>query len=328
MEYAGRVSRVPAFAIVRGPMTSATGLLSRRDFLAGAAALPLVAGGLGRAMATPLNAPFSVGAFRIMPILDGPFGLTPALIPDADSVEGEKLVERAGLPKLGPWPQPVNVFAINRGDRFYVVDAGAGATLGPDLGKAAERLAAVGVPPERVNALLMTHLHADHAGGLMKADGTALFPNAELVVQQMEVAFWSDDGAMSRMPTSMEPMFMIARKALEAYKGRVRTVNGSGEAVPGITFVPLPGHTPGHAGFLLADGKEQFLIFADTIHSALLQFPHPAWTVVFDVDASLAAATRRGILDRLVIDKIGVTGSHIPDRGRIIARQAGYVLVD
>lgn len=302
--------------------------LSRRAFLSGAAALPLAATLPRAGLTLPLNAPFTVGAFTVLPILDGPFGLSPVLMPQAESMEGEKLVERAGLPAQGPWPQPVNVFAIKRGEHTYLVDAGAGATLGPDLGKAAERLAAVGVDAAKVEAVLMTHLHADHAGGLMTASGSAFFPNAEIVVQQDEVAFWTDDGAMSRMPTAMEVMFNIARGALTAYKGRVRTVAGAGAAVPGISFVPLPGHTPGHAGLLLADGKDQFLIFADTIHSALLQFPHPSWTVVFDVDQSLAAATRKGILDRLVTDGIPVTGSHIADRGRIVARNMGYAMVD
>lgn len=302
-------------------------LLSRRSFLSAAATLPLVAALPPQAHAVPLNAPFAVGGFTVMPLLDGPFGLTAALMPQADSVEGEKLVERVGLPAKGPWPQPVNTFVVQRGERIFMIDAGGGHVLGPDLGKMPERLAAVGVDPAKVEAVLMTHLHADHAGGLMTADGKAFFPNAEIIVQQAEVAFWTDDGARSRAPAGTDAMFAIARAALAAYPGRVRTVNGAITAAPGLTFVPLPGHTPGHAGLMLADGGEQFLFFADVIHSALLQFPNPSWTVLFDVDQGLAAATRRGILDRVAVDKIPVTGAHIPDRGRIEVRNMGYALV-
>ncbi len=300
--------------------------LSRRAFLSAAAALPFVGlPSIGRS--APLNEPFAVGDFTVLPLLDGPFGLTAELMPQADSVEGEKLLERVGLPAKGPWPQPVNAFVVQRGPHTYMIDAGSGETLGPDLGKMPQRLAAVGVDPAKVEAVVMTHLHADHAGGLMTRTGAAFFPNAEIVVQQAEVAFWTDDGARSRAPAAMDPMFAIARAALAPYQGRVRTVVGAGPAVPGLTFVPLPGHTPGHAGLMLADGNQQFLFFGDVIHSALLQFPHPAWTVVFDVDQAQAAATRRGILDRLAADKIAVTGSHIPDRGLIAARNMGYALL-
>ncbi|GGF46006.1 MBL fold metallo-hydrolase [Azorhizobium oxalatiphilum] len=302
--------------------------LSRRAFLSGAAAVPLLTALPRIAPAAPLNAPFSVGAFTVLPILDGPFGLTREIVPEADSIEGERLVELAGLPKEGPWPVPVNVFAIRRGPRTYVVDAGGGSTMGADLGNAAERLAAVGVDLTKVDAVLMTHLHPDHAGGLFDDKHQAVFPNAELVVQQEEVAFWSDDGSMSRMPSSMEPLFQIARTALGAYQGKVRLVTGMAEAVPGITFIPLPGHTPGHAGLLLSDGNAQFLLFADTIQSALLQFPYPGWTTSFDVDPSLALASRRGILDRLAADGIPVTGSHISERGRIVTRGMGYAMVE
>ncbi|MGU3496952.1 MBL fold metallo-hydrolase [Xanthobacteraceae bacterium A53D] len=301
-------------------------LLSRRAFLSGAAALPLAAALPGFSAAQPLNAPFTVGGFTVLPILDGPYAMMPMVFPEADSFEGDRLLEAAGLPKAGPWPQPVNVFAIKKGDRTYLIDAGAGATLGPDLGKAGQRLAAVGVDPAKVEAVLMTHLHADHAGGLITADGQAAFPNAELVLQPEEVAFWTDDGALARQPSAIQPMFGIARKALDAYKGRVRTVAGAGQAVPGISFVPLPGVTPGHAGFLLADGKDQFLFLADTIQFAVLQFPRPGWTTGFDIDPSLAAASRRGILDRLVADGTPATGAHIAERGRILSRNLGYAM--
>lgn len=297
--------------------------LSRRSVLA-AAALPLLAHTLSPVAAAET---IRVGAFSIEPLHDGLFPLEPRMIPGADSEAGRALLRRAGLPPAGPSPEPVNAFLVRRGERLWLLDAGCGGVLGPDLGKIPAALAAHGADLARIETVWLTHLHADHAGGLLDTDGRARFPQAELVVQAAEVAYWSDAGSRSRAPAEMGAFFDTALAVLAAYRGRVRQVSGAAELAPGITAVPLPGHTPGHAGVLIEEAGERLLIWGDIVHARILQLPHPEWTVIWDMDPVRAEATRRRVLDQAVVEGLSVAGMHLSTHGRIVRQGQGYALV-
>ncbi len=296
--------------------------LSRRTLMTTALAAPA-----GAAFAQPDSRVLIVGSMAVEPLLDGPFPLTLDLIPDANNAEGMALLAAAGLPAAGPDTLPVNAFVVRQAGRVTLIDGGAGGLFGPALGKMPERLAAANVGATQVEAILLTHLHADHVGGLVLPNGSARFPNAELVLQAGEAAFWTDDGNRSRAPTGNDAFFVAARAALNAYQGRLRLVSGAESLAPGMTAVPLPGHTPGHAGVLLEDGNERLLIWGDIIHSAALQLPRPEWAVVYDVDPALAAATRARVLEMAAADGVRVAGMHLATQGLIERRGAGYALV-
>jgi glyoxylase-like metal-dependent hydrolase (beta-lactamase superfamily II) len=299
--------------------------LSRRNLLAASALLPL--GFRLPARAAPVNGPYRVGAFTVTPLRDGLFPLEPSMIPAAESQSGQALLKEAGLPAKGPSPEPVNAFLIRRGDRHWLLDAGCGTVLGPGFDRVTAALAAEGVRPEQVHTIWLSHLHADHAGGLLTPDRLARFANAELVLQEREVAYWSDTAARVSAPAPLSPMFETAQAVLAAYPGRIRRVSGEAELASGIHALPLPGHTPGHMGVLIADGSERLLIWGDVVHSRILQMPHPDWTVIWDTDPAEAIATRRRILDRAAVDGLRVTGMHIATRGRIERADTGYALV-
>ncbi|MGU3386288.1 MBL fold metallo-hydrolase [Methylobacterium sp. D53M] len=299
--------------------------LSRRSLLAAAALLPL---GLHRpgsaATGTP---PYRVGAFTVTPLRDGLFPLKPRMMPAAESPAGRALLTGAGLSGDGPSPEPVNAFLIRRGARHWLLDAGCGTVFGPDFNRVTAALAAEGVRPDQVETIWLSHLHADHAGGLLTPGRLARFANAELVVQEREVAYWSDAGARAAAPDALRPMFETAQAVLAAYPDRIRRLSGEAEIAPGIRAMPLPGHTPGHMGVLIADGADRMLIWGDVIHSRLLQMPHPDWTVIWDTDPAQAIATRRRILDRAAAEGLSVTGMHLAARGRIERDGAGYALI-
>ena len=298
-------------------------MLTRRTLAAAALATPFAA----RIARAQVAAPYIVGGLSALPILDGTFALSLDFIPDAKNPEGEALLAAAGHSAMGPDPLPVNGFVVRRGNQVTLIDAGGGDLLGPTLGALPRKLEEAQVFHNTVNTIISTHLHADHVGGLLTSGGGARFPNAELVVQETEAAFWSDDGIMSRASADMQGFFKAARMTLAAYKGRTRLVNGAVDLVPGMTAMPLPGHTPGHMGVMLTDGSERMLIWGDIIHSTALQLPNPAWTVVFDVDPAVAAATRARILDVVAADKLRVAGMHMATAGRIERRAKGYALV-
>ncbi|MBB2960676.1 MBL fold metallo-hydrolase [Methylobacterium sp. R2-1] len=296
--------------------------LTRRSVIAASVGLPLLR--FAGAWAAPASA-YRVGAFTVTPLRDGLFPLQPSMIPGADSEAGRALLTQAGLPPGGPSPEPVNAFLIRRGARHWLLDAGCGTVFGPGFDRVAAALAAEGVGPDQVDTVWLTHLHADHVGGLLTSQGRARFVEAELVVQEREAAFWSDEAARARAPAAMAVFFDTAQAVLAAYAGRVRRVSGRAELAPGVSFLPLPGHTPGHAGVLIEDGAERLLFWGDILHSRVLQMPHPDWTVIWDADPAEAIATRRHILDRAAMERLDVAGMHLATRGRIAREGSGYL---
>ncbi|MCJ2078108.1 MBL fold metallo-hydrolase, partial [Methylobacterium sp. E-016] len=195
------------------------------------------------------------------------------------------------------------------------------------LDRVTAALAGEGVGAGHVETIWRSHVHADHAGGLLTSDRLARFANAELVLQEREVAYWSDAAARASAPVPLSPMFETAQAVLAAYPDRIRRVSGEAELAPGIRALPLPGHTPGHMGVLIADGSDRLLIWGDIVHSRILQMPHPDWTVIWDTDPAEAITTRRRILDRAAVDGLRVTGMHLATSGRIERADAGYALV-
>lgn len=295
--------------------------ISRRTLLA---TLPATLAAL--ALARGAHA-MQVGSLVVEPLLDGPFPLTLDLIPDGNNEDGQKLLAAAGKPAAGPDTIPVNGFLIRRGTGITLIDAGAGGAFGPELGKLPGRLDAMGIEASKVGMVVLTHLHPDHSGGVLLPDGKARFPNATLAMQADEAAFWSSNENMSKAGEAAAPFFNGARAALAAYKGRWRMLYGQTPISPGLTAMPMPGHTPGHQGIMVADGKDSLLVWGDVVHSAALQLPRPEWSVVFDTDGAAAAATRKRVLDMVVADKVRVAGSHMAMQGRIEKRGTGYAMV-
>jgi glyoxylase-like metal-dependent hydrolase (beta-lactamase superfamily II) len=186
-------------------------------------------------------------------------------------------------------------------------------------------MAAAEIDPAAVDVVFITHLHPDHANGLITEDGSPVFPKAEIVVAEKDYVFWHDEGILSRAPAEMKPFFEGARKALKPYSGRLRRMN-EGEIVPGLTAVPAPGHTPGHTMVRIGSGSDGLLIWGDIVHTAAMQFPHPEWAVQFDVEQDQAIATRKTVFDQAASERIMVAGMHLdfPGIGFISRTKAGY----
>lgn len=256
---------------------------------------------------------FAVGELEITALSDGflPLGLD--LFPAAEPAAAEALLAKAFLPKTVP--TSVNAYLVTKGDQQILIDTGTASAMGPTLGHVPEALAAAGVKPEAISTVIITHLHPDHANGLVGADGKAAFPAAEVVISTPELAFWKDDGIMSKAPAQMKSFFEMARNAVAPYEGKMRQIEGEAEIVPGITALPARGHTPGHLALRIGSGDANLLIFTDVIHVAALQFSRPEWAIAFDVDQDTAIATRKKILDMASADRLLVAGMHLPFPG-------------
>ena len=137
---------------------------------------------------------------------------------------------------------------------------------------------------------------------------------------------FSRENILASVPEGSRGFFDMARRAVAPYADRLRLLAGEGEAAPGFTALDLPGHTPGHTGFMLDAGGEGLLFWGDLIHSTALQFAEPGWTIAFDADPVQTVATRRRMLDRAVADNLLVTGAHLdfPALGRVLRQGAAY----
>jgi glyoxylase-like metal-dependent hydrolase (beta-lactamase superfamily II) len=222
-----------------------------------------------------------------------------------------------------PW-LTINCFVIRTGDRTVLVDAGY-ARETEHVGRLAENLKAMNVAPADIDTIVMTHMHGDHQAGLTDASGKAIFPKAELILHENEFAYWTDDGAMARMPPDGQRNFHLARVALGAYGDRVRTVK-TDEVAPGVRAFPTPGHTPGHTAWLIDSRGDQLLIWGDIIHFPGMQFAFPDTSVAYDIDSAAAAEERKKVLKFVAGEKLRVAGVHLdfPAFGHVITSGAAY----
>src|SRR5258707_8070478 len=223
----------------------------------------------------------------------------------------------------------VNAFLVHSKDRIAIVDTGSGNYLQPTAGFVQRNLAAAGIDPKSIDTVLLTHMHPDHSAGLTDmSNGQRLFPNAELVMHENELAHWFDDGAMAKVDErSRKRYFGAGREQVAPYKDRTRLFQ-QGEVFPGVTAVPSLRHTPGHTAYLVASGKDQLMIWGDTVHVPEVQTAFPEAGMAFDTDLAAAAASRKPMFDRGCTDGGLIAGMHLhfPAFSRLARRGDSYAL--
>lgn len=229
-----------------------------------------------------------------------------------------------------PVETSVNAYLINTGNQLVLVDTGAAGLFGPTLGKLIGNLKAAGYQPEQVDAVIITHMHPDHVGGLMAGDQRA-FPNATVHADQHDADFWLSQAQMEKAPADAKGFFQGAMASLNPYvnAGKFKPFNGNTELVPGIRAQASPGHTPGHSTYVVESKGQKLVLWGDLMHVGAVQFANPAVTIAFDTDSKAAAVQRQKAYADAAKNGYWVAAAHLsfPGIGHLRREGKGYRFV-
>lgn len=264
-----------------------------------------------------------LGDFEIIALSDGSIALP------MDNLMSNPARVREMLTKAGqtlPVPLSVNAYVIKAGGKHILVDTGAGALFGAGgpVGHLQHSLSAAGLSPAQIDAVLVTHLHGDHAGGLV-ADGKPVFSNATVYADKKDTDFWLSLEAEKAAPEDKREFFRIARQVVGPYQaaGKLKTFNAPAELFPGIRALPTYGHTPGHTAYMVESKGQRLLLWGDVLHVEQVQFAEPDITVDFDINQPAALATRKRQLEEAAAGGYLVGSAHIAFPGIGHVRKAG-----
>jgi glyoxylase-like metal-dependent hydrolase (beta-lactamase superfamily II) len=174
-------------------------------------------------------------------------------------------------------------------------------------------MAEAGWPRESVDAVVCTHLHADHIGWntmLEAGRWVPTFPNARYLIGREELDYWrTKESSAEELGDAVQPV-------IDA--GLVQLVETDHVLSPEIRLEPTPGHTPGHVSVMIESEGERGIISGDFLHHPC-QIAHPDWRTMSDTDPDRAEATRHSVLERVTDRPVLFIGTHFP------APTGGYI---
>ena len=301
-----------------------------------AGALAPLAGGLAQATASAGRGTgvyrYKLGSYEIIQLMDGArtFPMPDKFVVNVSKDQAIKAAAAAYMPE-GKVTIPFSPMIVNTGSKLIAIDTGNGlgahkASKGA-VGQARINMEAAGIDPKQIDIVIISHFHGDHIGGLKNADGSVAFPNAEIKVPAVELAFWSDDANAAKANGFNKAQFPNVKKMMAGLK--VTPYETDKEVAPGLTSIFTPGHTPGHMSFVLASGAKKMLVQSDVSNVPSLFIKHPTWQAIFDNDPNLTIATRKKFYDMAAAEKMIVSGYHFPYPcvGHVEKTAAGYEMV-
>jgi glyoxylase-like metal-dependent hydrolase (beta-lactamase superfamily II) len=294
---------------------------------AGSAPAQAPAGGAAATRQAPGFYRYKVGDIEVTAVHDGSFAIpTKGFVRNAEQEQVDQATQDVFMP-AGQVVIPITTLVLNQGGRITLIDTSRGAAAPGSNWMS--NLRAAGIDPAQVNAIVISHFHGDHIGGIRGQDGAATFPNAEVMVPTQEWAFWMDDGKMSQAPDAMKGAFQTVRRVFGPMAKDVKQYEAGKEIVPGLTTIAAPGHTPGHTAYMLSSGQGKLLVMSDTTNHPALFVRNPDWAAVFDMDGDQARQTRRKMLDMAAAEKTQVAFYHapFPATGYIAKDGSGYRFV-
>ena len=269
---------------------------------------------------------FNLGDAQITVVSDGPLPLGPpkGTFVGASEEEIKKMLTDNFL-------SPDNIVLeqnspiVNMGDKLVLFDTGMGSSkaFGPTTGRQQKSMAEAGIPPEAIDAVVFTHAHIDHIGGVVDASGKVLFPNAQFYIAQSDFDYWTDEG---KLGGPMKDFVVHARSNLLPVRDKLVFYKDGQEILPGVTAMAAPGHTVGHHIFMVNSGGKSFAFLGDLTHHQILLLEKPRMQFSYDTDPNQAAESRVKMLDMLAANKIPVMSYHSPwpGYGHVVKTGEGF----
>jgi len=193
---------------------------------------------------------------------------------------------------------------LNHQDRHVMIDAGI------DGDEVTATLSELDVAASDIELVCITHADRDHVAGILLqiGDGELAYPNAKYAI---DAGLWADlhkPETYEALPKHLNRLFQRLKELIE---DRVILCDGEGEVADGISFIPCPGHRPGHGAYEFATDDTPILHIGDAILNSVW-IEHPEWPATIDTLPEQAVASRKMLLERAQETGALVIGTHLP----------------
>jgi glyoxylase-like metal-dependent hydrolase (beta-lactamase superfamily II) len=261
----------------------------------------------------------TLGSIRVDVLLDGTLSIEPERMVGSNPLPGFR--DALDVQSDGLLHIPVHCVLVRTNGRTILLDGGTGADDPPSFegrfvglaGNLVSELRRIGVEPERVDTVVMSHCHGDHAGGLVTTSGgeaRPTYPHATYVMADVELSFATHEDRRELQPDVYSKLSTLRDQA------SIMTIDAPTELCPGVSVAIAGGHTPGHLYVDIGEGVERLRYSGDLIHQAC-QFEHPEWSPGFDLDPALSATSRRALLDACKSEGFRILTAHCPSPGLV-----------
>ena len=257
---------------------------------------------------------FPLGAFELTVLSDGPLHMGPPQANVFSETSKEDMIRALTENHLPTANVSLdqNVLMVNTGNQLVLIDTGLGAfkMMGNDSGRLLSNLKAAGINPSDVDAVLLTHAHGDHCFGLLAADGSRVFPNAQVHITQADYDFWTDEAKVSH--PEIGQFVAATRKHLLPIRDRMVFIKDGQEVAPGIEAIAAPGHTVGHAAFMITSQGHSICNIGDLAHHHVISVETPRKAFGYDTDGKQGVASRLKAFEMLTALRIPLIAYHFP----------------